>query len=191
MGTTARTDRTVLALLGLVLTSAGVLALLVGFGVFGAPLRHRPVLDNAVGQYVGDNGSWLWPVLALVVLLLGLLALRWLVRQLVPTGVGDLQLERSGSDGHTDLSGSALTDAVRREVEGYRGVRGARVRVTGDPSAPVLRLRVQLDRRADVAAVRRRIEDQAVAHAREALADPDLPVRLDLVVTDKKAPRVA
>lgn len=191
MGTTARLDRVVLTLLGLLLTAAGVLALLVGFGVFGDRLRERPVFDNLVGRYFSDNGTWLWPVIALVVLLLAYLALRWLIGQLRPTRTGDLQLEPHGADGRTTLASGALTGAVAGEIRDYRGVTGASARLVGENTDPRLHLRVQLDSRADVAALRRRIEDSAVAHVRAAMDDPDLPVRLDLVVTDKKAPRVS
>lgn len=191
MGTTPRLDRFLVLLFGVLLTAAGVLALLVGLGVFGARLRDQSVLDNVVSDFVGRNGQWLWPVLALVGLLLGLLALRWLIKQLTPTAVRDLQLEPAATDGHTDLSGSALTSAVSQEIRGYRGVTGASARLTGEQTDPQLVLRVQLDRRADVAAVRDRISERAIAHARQALDDPQLPVQLDLVVTDKQAARVS
>ncbi len=191
MGTTQRLDRLLLLLVGLLLTAAGVLGLLVGLGVFGSRLRGRPVLDNVVGTFLGDNGSWFWPVIALVVLLLGYLALRWLVAQLRPTGVGDLPLEPRSSNGQTDLVGAALIGAVVSEVRSYRGVAAASGRLTGHELDPELRLRVQLDARADVAALRHRIETDALAHARQALDNPQLPVRLDLVVTDKKAARVS
>lgn len=191
MGTTARLDRLLLLMLGLLLATAGVLGLLVGLGVFDSRLRNSPVLDNVVGRFFADNGQWLWPVIALVGLLLGYLALRWLFAQLTPTGVRDLQLEPRSTTGHTDLVGAAVTDAVSDEIVSYRGVAGASARLTGDELDPELRLRVQLDSRADIAALRRRIETGAVAHARQALDNPQLPVRLDLVVTDKKAARVS
>ncbi len=191
MGTTARLDRFLLLLLGLVLTAGGVLILLVGFGVFGNRLRTKTVFDNVISDAIGRNGQWLWPVIALVVLLLGYLALRWLIAQLRPTGVRQLQLEPRSATGHTHLAGAAVTDAVTREVSSYRGVAGASARLVGDELDPELRLRVQLDSRADIAALRRRIETDAIAHARHAMDNAQLPVRLDLVVTTKKAARVS
>ena len=191
MGTTARLDRFLLTVLALALTAAGVLALLVGLGVFGDRMRDQPVFDNFVSRYVGDNGSWLWPVIALAVLVLGYLALRWLIAQLRPTGVRTIQLEPGSTTGHTDLAGAAVTDAVTDEINSYRGVAGTSARLVGDELDPRLQLRVQLDSRADVASLRQRIETDAVAHARQALDDAQLPVQLDLVVTSKKAARVA
>jgi len=179
MDSTARLDRSLLLLLGLLLTAAGVLGLLVGFDVLGGGLRGRPVLDNVVGRFFGTNGGWLWPVIALFFL------------QLRPTGVRDLELEPRSSTGHTDLVGAALLDAVVGEIRSYRGVAAAGGRLTGHELSPELRLRVQLDSRADVAALRRRIETGAISDVRQALDNPQLPVRLDLVVTAKAAARVA
>ncbi len=191
MGTTARLDRFLLTLLGLLLTAVGVLGLLVGFGVFGSRLRTKPVFDNFISRFLGDNGAWLWPVIAVVGLLLGYLALRWFIAQLRPTGVGDLELEPGATTGHTDLVGAAVTDAVREEISSYRGVAATSARLTGEAQDLHLQLRVQLDSRADVVTVRQQIESSAIAHARQALDRPELPVRLDLVVTDKKAARVS
>ncbi|CAN5268883.1 hypothetical protein BH24ACT10_BH24ACT10_13510 [soil metagenome] len=105
--------------------------------------------------------------------------------------MGDLELEPGATTGHTDLVGAALADAVREEISSYRGVAGTSARLTGDGQDPHLQLRVQLDSRTDVAKMRERPESSAIAHARQALDRPELPVRLDLVVTDKKAGRVS
>ncbi len=191
MGRTARLDRTLLVLLGTLLTAAGVLTLLAGLSIFGTTLRNDSVLDNAVGRFFGHNGQWLWPVVALAVLVLGYLALRWLLGQLAPTAVRGLQLDPGSTTGQTELSSGALTGAVAGEIRGYRGVTGASARFTGDELDPALHLKVRLDARAHVGSVRERIETEAVAHARQALEQPDLPVVLDLVITDKKPARVS
>jgi len=190
MGTTARLDRFLLVLTGLLLTVAGVLALAVGLSAFGGLLRGRPVFDNVVGGFFGDNGSWLWPVIAVAGLLLGYLALRWLLSQLRPTSVRELHLEPRSTTGQTNLVSAAVTDAVTTEIAGYRGVAGVSARLTGDELAPELRLRVQLEARADVAGLRSRIETEAVSRVRQALDEPEMPVRLDLVVTDRRPGRV-
>lgn len=191
MGTTARLDRFVLLLVGALLTAAGVLALLTGFGVFGNALRQRPVFDNVVGRFFSANGQWLWPAIALLMLLLAYLAYRWLRGQLRPTSVRELELEPTSDDGRTSLAGVAVTDAIAGEIETYRGVVGVRSRLTGTDTEPELRLRVELEDRADLAALRTRIESQAIARARRALDAPQLPVRLDLVTTAKRGARVS
>lgn len=191
MGTTARLDRLVLLLVGGLLTAAGALALLTGFGVFGDALRQRPVFDNVVGRFFSANGWWLWPAIAALMLLLAYLAYRWLRGQLRPTSVRQLELEPSSRDGQTSVVGAAVTDAVAGEIEHYRGVVGVRSRLTGSETQPELRLRVRIEDRADIAALRSRIESAAIGRAREALEAPQLPVRLDLVTTAKRGARVS
>ena len=72
MGRTARLDRSLLVLLGVLLTAAGVLTLLVGLGIFGSTLRNNTVIDNPVGRFFGHNGPAPWPPVALAGLRLGL-----------------------------------------------------------------------------------------------------------------------
>jgi hypothetical protein len=48
-----------------------------------------------------------------------------------------------------------------------------------------------LEHSSDLAALRRRIETNAVAHARQALDNPDLPVILDLTITDRQIREVS
>jgi len=190
MGAADRLNRGMLLVLGLLLTAGGVVGLLVGFGVFGDAVPGRPVFDNAAARFVGRNGTWLWPLFGLAGLVVTLLALLWLRAQLRTTTVGDLDLEQAGGGGRTELSSSAVTEALVGEVESYRGVRSASARLTGDDRDPDLALVVSLEDRADIAGVRRRVEAEAVSHVRQALDTPELPVRLDLRVTTRRGSRV-
>ena len=72
-----------------------------------------------------------------------------------------------------------MTSAVTEEVESYRGVRRASARLIGHPAAPDLILTVTADERTDLGALRTRIEQQTIAHARQATGR-DLPVQLQL-----------
>ncbi len=187
-----RTNRIVLLLAGLLLTAAGVAALLAGFGAFGSQVADRALADNSFSRYVGDNGRWLWPVAAVVALIMLLLVLRWLIAVLFSTDrVRMLALPTDQAD-RTTLAAPAVARAVRGEIEGYRSVRSARVWVIGDPDHPRLAVNVDTDGDADLSALRDRIEHGALAHARHALDQPDLPIRLDLEVSRQQpATRVA
>jgi hypothetical protein len=70
---------------------------------------------------------------------------------------------------------------VTREISGYHGVEAARGRVIGDGRDPEIVLTVTPAPLADLHALHRRIEAEALAHAREALSKPALPIQLDLV----------
>lgn len=176
-----RTNRVVLGTTGLLLAGAGVTGLLTGFGALGAAAAQATLYDNAVGTFFGRHGAWAWPVVAVALVVLAVLALRWLRGQLLPDRAGDLDLD-SGPQGRTRLSSAALTTGLTQEIESYRGVDSARARLHGDPEDPDLAVTVTLEDRADLAEVRRRVEQDALAHARQALGR-DLPIRLDVDVT--------
>ncbi len=187
-----RTNRAMLILFAIVLLAAGVIGALAGFGAFGNVTKHGRLLSNRLGAYFGQHSDWLWPVVAVVAAIVALLALRWLLTLLFSTDrAGDLTLTGDRSAGRSTLSAAALTGAVAEEIDGYPGVSAARSRLIGNPNAPTLVVTATLEQTADLAGLRRRIETNAVRHARQALDDPDLPVRLDLTVTDRQARRAA
>ena len=187
-----RTNRVVLIVLALLALAAGCLGTLGGFGAFGGDIQHRPLTENPVSDYFSRHGDWLWPVVAVAGGLLALACLYWLWLLLFSTDrVGDLPMARSPVAGRTTLAHAALTDAVSEEVESYPGVAAARCRLIGDRHDPTLVVTAVLEESADLAAVRRRVETQAVGHARQALERPALPVQLDLTVAARRDRRVA
>ncbi|EHR61435.1 alkaline shock response membrane anchor protein AmaP [Saccharomonospora cyanea] len=186
-----RTNRTILLILALVLVAAGGLGGAASFGVFGSGFQRRSLTDNVVADYVGRNGSWLWPVVAVVALVLVLLCLRWLLVILFSTDrTGDLVVSAEGP-GRTILLSDAVTRAVTEEIESYSGVSSAGARVIGDPDDFELVVTATVENSADLSAVRQRIETEALAHARAALDDPGLPIQLDLTVTTARSARVS
>lgn len=187
-----RTNRVMLILFGLILTGAGVAGALAGLGALGTTIQHEALISPQVRDYFGLHGDWLWPVIAVVAAIIALLALRWLLALLFSTDrAGDLPLTGERSAGRTTLSAAALTDAVASEIHGYPGVQSAKARLIGDSLAPTLVITATLEKSADLSGLRRRIESNAVRHARQSLANPELPVRLDLTITDRQAQRAA
>lgn len=169
-------NRTLLALLGLVLLAAGGLGLAYSFGAFGT--GQRPVLPQPVRDYARDQG-WFWWAVAGACLLLALLGLWWLLAQLRTDRVSRLDLTTDDRDGLTTVHAGAVTDAVETEVAGLRGVAGASASLI-ERRGRRLTLSVDLAEYADIAEVRQAIEDRVVAHARQALDDPDLLVDVEL-----------
>lgn len=187
-----RTNRFLLILFALALIAAGLVGALAGLGALGPVTQHGSLVSNRVGAYFGRSGDWLWPVVAVAAGIIALLALRWLTTLLFSTDrTGDLPLTGDRSAGGTTLVPAALTGAVAAEIERYSGVHSARSRLIGNSQAPTLVIVATVEAGADLPALRRRIEAHAVRHARQALEDPDLPVRLDLTVTDRQAHRAA
>ena len=187
-----RTNRVVLALLGVLLFAGGTLGVLAGTEALGRDLDRRRLLDNPVARFIGDNSGWFWPAAALGAALLALLGLRWLVAVLSPAPrAGDIVIRSDRSAGRTTLRPGALGDALATELQTYRGVHAARVRVSGTPTDPGLEVAVRTTEDADLAQLRHRIETEALIHTRQALDAPQLPIRLDLTTTDHRSSRVS
>ncbi|MER7008509.1 alkaline shock response membrane anchor protein AmaP [Dactylosporangium sp. NPDC000555] len=186
-----RVNRAALALLGLLLLALGVSGILLGAGVFGEDAAHRNLLDNSISHFIGAHGGWVWPAVAVVAVVIALLSLRWLLTVLFSTGrLADITVAGDHSAGRTTLTSTALGDALSGEIESYRGVHSARTHLEGDPTNPQLAVTVNTQQNADLAALRRHIETNALAHARHALGVPDLPIRLDITVTRQRSARV-
>jgi hypothetical protein len=186
-----RTNRTMLILFALLLIAVGLDAGAASIGVYGTSTKNSTLMDNPTGRYFGAHGVWLWPVVAVAALIIGLLALRWLIALLFSTDrSGDLLIHPSTGAGRTTLANGALTDAVVGEIEGYRGVNTARARLIGDREDPELVVTAGLEETADFTGLRQRIETEALTHARQAVGNMALPTQLDLTITTKRAARV-
>jgi hypothetical protein len=130
------------------------------------------------------NGTWVWAAAAAVCLLIFLAALRWLLALLVSTGrAGNITVSGSKDQGTTQLPPAALTGALAGEIETYHGVQAAKGRVIGDAADPQMVIAVTAAPTADLPALRRRLESEALAHARQALGNGDLPIQLDIDVS--------
>ncbi len=179
-----RTNRFALTLFGLLILIIGAAAMAASVGVFGTKFEHHTMFANQVSAYIGKHGIWVWPAAAAVCLVLALLALRWILVLLISTDrAGDIPIPVADRDGTTIMAPAALTGALTREISTYHGVDAARSRIIGDPKAPHIVLEVTATQAASVHELQQRIETEAVAHARQALSDDHLPVRLDLDVS--------
>jgi hypothetical protein len=183
-----RINRLALIVLGAILAAVGGAIIAANTGLFASGFPQRTLLENPAAEWIGGHSTWFWPITAAVVTVIALLALRWLVAVLRSAPKAhDVSIDGSA---RTTVGSTALRDALTNEIESYRGVQNAKVRIFGDPIQPRLGVRVNLTQDARVAEVRDRIEQQALAHARAALDAPEMPVTLDLGVTGKTGPRV-
>lgn len=163
-----RLNAAVLTVLALVLLGAGAYGLARGYGALGDDQAADPVLTEDVRDFVADNSDWFWPLAAALALLVAWLGLRWLLAQLGTNAVGHLPVRADGP-GHTELLGSGATAALARDIEDYPGVRRASARLVGDHPVPEVSVNVDVHDDADIAAVRRQIEEHALVRFRSAL----------------------
>ena len=177
-----RTNRFLLTLFGLLVFIVGGAGMAASTGAFGSGLSGHVLLGNPAGRYISQHGDWLWPAIAAVFLLLALACLRWILALLVSTDrVGDIIVGHETKQGSTIVQPAAVTDALTREISTYHGVDAARSRVIGDGRHPEIVLVVTPAASADLTALLRRIESEALAHVRQALGDPTMPIQFDLV----------
>lgn len=183
-----RTNRSVLLLLGLLLTAAGLLGLVLGFGGFGAVARERPVLDQAARSFAADN-DWFWLAAALVALAVALLCLWWLRAQLASDRLRSLELERDRSRGTTTLTTSAVERACANELQSRRGIDRATATMLGTEYEQKLALVVSLDGRESLRHIDGVVHTEVLPMIRRVLANPELPVRVDYRLARRVAPR--
>jgi hypothetical protein len=169
-----RLNRTVLALLGLLCLGAGGAVLLIGTGLVGDRMpvpAHAPLLPP--GPVLPGWGPWAAAAVAVVV---GLLALRWLIAQTIRRPAGsNWQLSPDTTTGTTHIDSDAAVRPLADEIEDYAGVRSATASLTGPRQHPHLYLRVAADDHADISELRRRIDTDAIPRLTQALDLPALP----------------
>jgi len=173
--TADRGNRVLLTLLGLLLLAAGRLGLALSYAAFGAARARQPLLLPAARQFAHRNAGWFWPVVAVVAVVLGLLALRWLLRQVGIDRVRHLELEPNPSSGTTTASSSAISDAVTDEVESYHGADAASVRLIGGERDPDSSWSSPSPTALTPARSAAESKEQAVAYVRQAIAAHSLP----------------
>jgi hypothetical protein len=142
---TARTNRSVLIVLGVFLLAGGGLSAAYGGGAFGAARSHRTIFDGTVIRWWNEGG---WESFAVVVAIgVVLLAIgAWLaVGQLRRASGGnrtpDVTFPATGR-GETTLRSSALATRVGRDLERIADVSKARVHLHG--TYPTIELRAAL-----------------------------------------------
>jgi len=184
-------DRWLVVGIGLVLLAAGALVTLLSFGVFGSARAGRPILDPLIVNALGAQPD-LWRAVAVTVgIVVALLGLIWTARSVRPERRPDLVLD-GGPDTSIVVTALAAADAVAAQAAELPGVRRARARLVGAEGAPALRVTLWLTDDADVRAVLRRLRDEVIATARDALELTALPVAVRLELDRPQAqPRVA
>jgi hypothetical protein len=171
-------NRVVLFLLGLLLAAAGGLGLALSVGAFGDARATSPVLPDNVRTFPATQ-PWFWWAMAGAALLIALLALMWLMAQLRTSRVARLDLTTDAREGYTTLNAGAVTQAVEEEIDAVPGVTRASARILHRPRRR-LSLTVGMTDTVDIERLRTVLEEDVVAHVREAVDDPALPVEIEL-----------
>jgi hypothetical protein len=180
---TARLNRGLLALLGVVFLAAGVFGLAAHFGRLTVVKPTARVLPHQ-----GQPHTWVLYTVAAAAILVGLLCLRWLAAQLaVRPRARTWQLETDPSRGRTELGTGVAVAPFTEEVTGYPGVRSVRAALTGTHRDPALSVTISAATDADLTAIRARLAAEGLPRLREALELDGLPAAVEFRVPPASA----
>lgn len=174
-------NRTLLLLLGIVLLAAGVAALALGLGAFGDARAQSAVLPGGLIDFVGSNGAWFWPLVAVVSLLLAYLGWRWLKAQFpAPRRVDDIDLTDDPKEGFTRARANGPAHGFAQDVARHPSVDTAKARMLSNGSAPQIGLRVDVFENGDIESVREHVGGPALERLRRTLGKEVVTVDLDM-----------
>lgn len=168
MKPTERVDRLVLFVIGSVLASGAAAGLAAGFGAFGSATRDRLVTSSTTTWVRGQDGR-LWWAVAAVAVVVGLLAVAWLVHQLrrvhspSELDLPDLEL------GRLTLPSAAVADALHQDLLTHQAIEDASVHVLS-ASPPTIDAVIDIHERADLEDVKRHV-DAVLGRFESALGD--------------------
>ena len=193
-------NRTLLALIGLVLLAGGALVLAGGLDLkqrwhLGLPADwtvtdpHHALLDAADRtRWRGD--SWWWPVLFAALGVVAALGLWWLLAQLYRGLTRQVTVPETDGGPPVRLRGDTLAAAVAEQAEQIPGVDRARVRLVGHPRRARARVALLLDPGAAPGPVLGALADGPLADARRSTGLAELPADVRIRVEPGAVDRV-
>jgi hypothetical protein len=181
----ARGNRIGHLLLGLALLLAGAAVVARAAGLYGGS-AGSPVYPPAAQRFVHGHG-WIWPAVAAVAIVIGLVCLRWLLLQSRRDRLRHIRLDSHRATepgaGRTILPADAVSDLVGDELAGQPGVRSVAADLSGRPDHPELWLRVSAAADLDLPRLRDHLTGELLPSLRDSLGQPDLPAYVRIHLT--------
>ncbi|SFP63797.1 alkaline shock response membrane anchor protein AmaP [Amycolatopsis rubida] len=186
MNRPATLNRFLLAVIGLVLLAAGGFGLATHFRVLRLLDPEAPLVPGTA-----EPPSWVFYAIAAAAVVVGLLALRWLLAQLAHrprTGVW--RFETDPAYGRTELRADDAVAPFTEELRGYPGVHKASASLAGTRETPSLALILTCEQDADLGEIRGRVAGESLPRLEEALELEDIPVSIEFRFTSRAPSRV-
>jgi hypothetical protein len=186
-------NRVLLTLAGLILLCVGGGAMASGQG-WSVPSwwpwdgPGDVLLSRAARQRWRSEGWW-WPVVIAILAVLVVLALWWVLAQSRRGRLAEVLVDSGDGEGAL-LRGRALEGVLESEAESLDGVARARARLSGRRRAPTTRVRLLLEPHAAPGDALRRLNGEALAHARDSAGLESLPAEVRLRAAKHSAERV-
>ncbi|WTT91165.1 alkaline shock response membrane anchor protein AmaP [Streptomyces sp. NBC_00076] len=186
-------NRVLLGVVGLVLVVLGGSVLAIGLGV-SAPSwwihdsRHDVLLSDAERTRWRES-DWWWPTVLAVLAVLVLLALWWLTAVLRRRRLTQVLVD-TGDGAGALLRGRALEGVLAGQAGELEGVARAHTHLTGRPTAPEARVRLQLEPHVDPGTALHDFTEGALTRARNSAGLASLPTEVRLSGVKHRPERV-
>ena len=192
-------NRVLVALAGLVLVALGAAVLIGSLDLQRRWDLHLPsawpfegprdVLLGRADRRRWRDEDWWWPAVIVGLAALVLLALWWLLAQLRRRRLRELVID-TGDGEAASVRGRALETALAAEAQSLGGVDRALVALRGRRAAPEARIRLTLAPHAAPDEALRRLDTEALAHARASAGLDRLPAEVRLGAVRHRPERV-
>ncbi|MFC4007881.1 hypothetical protein ACFOY2_11645 [Nonomuraea purpurea] len=178
-------NRLGLALVGLVLTVLGGLALARGLGAYSQDwaAARTPIVDANVRDFFAHTSPWIWWAVAAAGIVVALLGLRWLLAQARRDARRPVRLE-SGPAGVTEVSADGMAHALAADVESSPVVLSAQPRLAGAEA----RLNLVADEAAPMEELTRHLSTTVLPHLADALDRDRVPALARVSLEPSSAP---
>ncbi len=181
-------NRTLLAILGILVLAAGLALLLQASGILptlaNTPPAGRKVVSGDLHPFFTQPSAV--SVLLVIGVLIGVLALVWIIAQIPRKNPADAyRLDDDGAQGRTICDPSVLATAVENQVNTLPGVVGSSAMLRGTAEEPDLTLKVTVNDRADVRELLRHLESSTLPDLSAALEAPLQRRRLQIDVSGR------
>lgn len=182
-------NRTWLTILGLLVLAVGAVLLLQAAGVLASlgssiPSAQDMVVTGGLHEFFAQ--SWLVVLMVAIGVLVGILALLWIVAQIPRTNpAGAFRLHHQDDAGRTTCDPSVLAGAVEGQINALPGVLASEAVLRGTANEPDLSLRITVNEESDVQALLHRLETSTLPDLTNTLETPLYRRRLRIDVSGR------
>ena len=186
-------NRALLAVIGLVVLLAGIVAALIALGLLAriitaigiglaVPVTSSKVLGSGVGAFFDQPVA-----VGLLGVILGVIGLAWLMAQIPRTNAAKpFRLQDDAARGVTICRADVLTDAVEADAERLLGVADASAVLRGTARQPELTLKVTVNDRTDIQRLLHSLQAETAARLVSAMETPLKHLAVQVHVTTSR-----